>query len=237
MSSYLSLPRSIELPAALRRGTKTYDLVMGVPLILFYGVGCVGKLLSLHATLSALTLEHFSVGKIIALLSDISLLGVEFLFVVGVTLRPPPVARAAGLKPRLAAIAGTYLAVILLLFTDRSAPDWLMGISTGAILCGGVFSLYAIFYLGRSISLMAEARKLVTGGPYRIVRHPLYLGEGLAVAGVILQHISPLAVIAFAVQMGLQLYRMSCEEKVLSAAFPEYDEFARRTYRILPWIY
>jgi protein-S-isoprenylcysteine O-methyltransferase Ste14 len=84
---------------------------------------------------------------------------------------------------------------------------------------------------------MAEARKLVTGGPYRIVRHPLYLGEQVSIAGVLLQYLSPAVLFVFAVQIAFQFYRMSCEEKILAATFPEYAEYAKRTWRILPGLY
>jgi len=97
--------------------------------------------------------------------------------------------------------------------------------------------MYALSYLGRSVSLIAEARKLVTGGPYSIVRHPLYLGEEIAILGVVLQYFSVWALLILVLQLLCQLYRMSYEEQVLGAAFPDYGDYKTRTFRLVPGIY
>jgi protein-S-isoprenylcysteine O-methyltransferase Ste14 len=103
---------------------------------------------------------------------------------------------------------------------------------------GGMsFAVYALLWLGRSISVMSEARRLVTGGPYGLVRHPLYLGEETALVGIALQFVSPAAIAVLAMQIGFQLYRMHFEEQVMRAAFPEYDDYAQRVKRIIPGIY
>jgi protein-S-isoprenylcysteine O-methyltransferase Ste14 len=109
--------------------------------------------------------------------------------------------------------------------------------STLLILCGVVFALYAVLWLGRSFSVMPEARRLVTNGPYSVIRHPLYLGEAVALAGVTLQFLSPWALALLALQCIFQLERMKNEELVLSRAFPDYQDYAARTARLLPGLY
>jgi protein-S-isoprenylcysteine O-methyltransferase Ste14 len=47
-------------------------------------------------------------------------------------------------------------------------------LSAGLIVVGHLLAVYALAWLGRSFSIMAEARRLVTDGPYAVVRHPLY---------------------------------------------------------------
>jgi protein-S-isoprenylcysteine O-methyltransferase Ste14 len=81
---------------------------------------------------------------------------------------------------------------------------------------------------------MAEARRLVTKGPYAIVRHPLYICEEIAILGVLIPVISPLAVLIVLVHALLQLRRMLNEEKVLRATFSEYEDYAARTPRLIP---
>jgi protein-S-isoprenylcysteine O-methyltransferase Ste14 len=85
--------------------------------------------------------------------------------------------------------------------------------------------------------MMAEARRLVTSGPYRFVRHPLYLAEELSVIGLFLQFASLWTAALFAVQIAFQLRRMHNEENVLTASFPEYAAYRRRTARLIPGIY
>jgi protein-S-isoprenylcysteine O-methyltransferase Ste14 len=110
-------------------------------------------------------------------------------------------------------------------------------ISTALILIGTVGAVFALARLGRSFSVMAETRQLVTSGPYRLVRHPLYLTEEIAIIGLFMQFASPLTVLLLFVQIGFQLRRMQNEEAVLTASFSEYEAYSQNTARLLPGIY
>ena len=54
------------------------------------------------------------------------------------------------------------------------------------IVFGTLASVYCLYYLGRSFSIMACARELVTHGPYGVIRHPLYVAEAITVLGIII---------------------------------------------------
>jgi protein-S-isoprenylcysteine O-methyltransferase Ste14 len=84
---------------------------------------------------------------------------------------------------------------------------------------------------------MAETRQLVTTGPYRFVRHPLYLAEEIAMVGVFVQFASVYTALLLAAQIAFQLRRMHNEELVLTASFPEYAAYQRHTARLVPGIY
>lgn len=237
MASFSFLRRSF-LPPALRRGSKAYDLLAGAPLVLFYAYGANGKVRSLIEIFYKLDLAKLDLKTTLTVFSGISTLSVALLFVVCLLLRPPAIAQAQGIMPRIAAIAGTYLAVgLVLLSSTPTTSIAVICLSLLLVFCGASFAAWAVLYLGRSVSIIAEARRLVTGGPYRFVRHPLYLGEQISVAGVLLQYLSPVAVFVFVVQIAFQFYRMACEEKILAATFPEYADYAKRTWRILPGFY
>lgn len=66
------------------------------------------------------------------------------------------------------------------------------------------------------------------------MRHPLYLAEAVTVAGIILTHWSPLAVLLGLLQMAFQVRRMFNEEAVLRSAFPEYGDYAARVPMLIP---
>ena len=87
------------------------------------------------------------------------------------------------------------------------------------------------------MSIMPEARQLVTRWPYSVIRHPLYLGEMAATAGVAMQYLMPWALVVFAVNCFFQFERMKNEERILMEIFPEYKEHMRRTARLLPGLY
>jgi protein-S-isoprenylcysteine O-methyltransferase Ste14 len=104
-------------------------------------------------------------------------------------------------------------------------------------LAGLVFAIVSLASLGRSFGIFPEARRLVTHGPYRWVRHPLYLAEITGALGGLLSSISIPTVAPFAVFVVLQYWRAMYEERALVQAFPEYAEYARKTWRILPGIH
>lgn len=161
-----------------------------------------------------------------------------FLILVAATAltRLSPVMKARGIEPRLSALLGTFLCMALVLLPKADLGPTLSIISTMLIIIGAVLSFIALRWLGKSFSILAEARRLVTNGPYSLVRHPLYLCEGVALLGVALQVISPLAVAVVLVIAALQFRRMINEEAVLSSAFPEYRAYAARTPRVAPWL-
>jgi len=78
---------------------------------------------------------------------------------------------------------------------------------------------------------------LVTTGPYRIVRHPLYLFEEVAAVGVLIQFLSVYTAVIFVAHIFIQLQRIRNEESVLEQAFPEYQQYKSTTARLIPGVY
>jgi protein-S-isoprenylcysteine O-methyltransferase Ste14 len=161
---------------------------------------------------------------------------VLFLSLVAATTitRLNPIQKSKGIEPRLSALLGTFLCTALALLPKAElAPVWSI-VSTTLILVGTSLSFVVLRWLGKSFSIFAEARRLVTEGPYRIVRHPLYLCEGIALVGVTLQVLSPLAVIIAIAAVMIQCRRMINEEAILQAAFSEYRVYAANTPFLIP---
>ncbi len=150
-------------------------------------------------------------------------------------LRLPPVRKARGLLPRAAAMAGSFLLTLLAqLPRATDLPPALGMASLCLLLVGNTLTAFSVLHLGRSFSILPEARRLVTSGPYAVVRHPLYVAEAAAAAGSFLMYLSWPAVALCALQTLFQLARVHYEEAVLRATFPEYADYARRVPRFLP---
>jgi len=231
--------QTISFSARLKalRETKVYDLLAAVPLIVWYGFCVATRFPQLVRQLMTTDWADADVAAILSFTSKLAALIFITTLIVLLALRHTPHARISGLVPRIAAIAGTFLSVgiVLLPPADLSAP--LSLIATLLILGGTVFALYSALKLGRSLSILPEARQLVTRGPYALIRHPLYLGEGIAIVGLTLQFLSPWALIVFGLQCACQVARMTIEERVLSSVFPEYRNYMANTARLLPQIY
>ncbi len=149
--------------------------------------------------------------------------------------RGPAKSTTKVLSARVAAVVATWLPFSLpLLASESSVPLWLV-LTADVLLLGGLaFTLWALLNLGRSLSIVAQARQLVRSGPYAWVRHPVYTGELVAVLGIVLVAPSVAGVAAWVVLIALQTYRTVHEERVLAEAFPQYAEYRNSTPRLLP---
>ncbi|KAG1732670.1 uncharacterized protein EDB91DRAFT_1205944 [Suillus paluster] len=131
-----------------------------------------------------------------------------------------------------------------------------------AVTIGGVLRLYCISTLGKFWSFQLSIRnkhRLVTSGPYSVVRHPSYTGLLLQYIGIIIMYgnqgswmrqsgilqvpsIEALAAISFflcTVGAWASISRPSVEDEMLQRALgEEWETWARRVrYRLLPGIY
>ena len=108
----------------------------------------------------------------------------------------------------------------------------------GMLVVGGVLRIWPMFVLGRRFSglvAIQPGHALVTGGPYRYVRHPSYLGMMLGFFGWALVFRSSVGVVAGVLGLGLLDERIAAEEALLASQFgEEYAAYRRRTWRLVP---
>lgn len=102
------------------------------------------------------------------------------------------------------------------------------------LILAGLLNIVGLVALRRSFAIMAEARVLVRSGPYRWVRHPMYLAHFLIFLCVLLQRFAPLTLGLYLVFIGGQILRARIEERKLSLVFPEYGQYRERTGMFFP---
>jgi protein-S-isoprenylcysteine O-methyltransferase Ste14 len=198
-------------------------------MLAFFAIVAQSKILELWFLIT--TSDQFDSAKYINLAANLASLA--FLLVILAT-RLKSIQSAEGWEPRYSALMGTFLALALAALPPVEAGQAWQLTAIAIITVGGVLSAWVLAWLGRSFSIMPQARLLVTTGPYAVVRHPLYLCEEVTVIGVMLLHFSLDAVLIVTVQWIFQLRRMSNEERVLRSVFPEYATYAARTPKVIP---
>jgi protein-S-isoprenylcysteine O-methyltransferase Ste14 len=151
--------------------------------------------------------------------------------------RPQAIAKQDGAIPTIIAFSGTYAVWLMPFLPSATLSSGMQMISAVISLAGSLAIVYAVLHLGKSFSIVPQARKLVVGGPYRFVRHPLYVAEEIAVIGVLLRCSWYAALPFLALHLGLQIRRMNYEESLLRAVFPDYEAYARRTARLIPGVW
>ena len=217
--------------------TKLYDLLAAMPLIAWYGFALSLQLPRLAHQIASLDLATADAPLLAGIASNLATQLFFAVLALLMILRRQPLGKASGFYPRFAAVAGTFMSLAIVMLPARELSTPLYVVSTLLIVGGIGFALYAVIELGRSLSMLPEARRLVTNGPYSVIRHPLYLGEAIALVGITLQYLSPWALALLLLQCIFQLERMKNEELVLSRVFPEYRDYAAHTVRLLPGVY
>jgi len=119
-------------------------------------------------------------------------------------------------------------------------PLWLTIVSQAMVLAGYLVILWVMKTnsFASSIVEVSADQRVISSGPYAIVRHPMYLG------GVVLLFFTPLALGSYWALPGFLLiillivFRLLNEEKVLSNQLPGYAEYCQQTrYRLIPGIW
>lgn len=226
----------ITLPSAWLN-SRIYDLSMRMP------VTFITLFLSwreLHTLRSYVAIHPFFDGDLAFLAGLLAHIGVMvFLLFLGCfnAMRRRPVQKFGAWTPKLAAIMATGL-VYLVLLLPHAKSDYAADVASAFFtLLGSYLCLVSVSSLGRSLSTMPEARKLVTHGLYAYIRHPLYMSEMIAFVGLFLQFRSWQAALILLTVVFFQLKRMDFEESILITAFPEYGAYRQNSWRLFPGIY
>ncbi|HEY4915201.1 MAG TPA: isoprenylcysteine carboxylmethyltransferase family protein [Candidatus Dormibacteraeota bacterium] len=133
------------------------------------------------------------------------------------------------------AFTGTFSAIAAPFLPGGGHRQGLVLVADLLATFGLAYSVWGLAYLRRSFSIIPEARRLVTGGPYSLSRHPVYLGEIVAAIGINLATAGWPGVLAVVYFIGCELLRIRWEEGVLARAFPsDYPAYAHRVDRYLP---
>jgi len=205
----------------------SYDLMMRV----------LGSMWFMLLALAVATrVANFTSEPWLSILSNFCRASFYTLLALLVLTRAPAKAQAEGFWPRAAAFVGTYLPWTITLFgkTEQALPNLA---STIFVLAGMIMMLVTIRHLGKSFSLVPQARSVVQTGPYRLIKHPLYLAEEIAIIGVVLQNPSLAAVIVLIVHIGIQICRIHYEEDLLRRSCPEYTGYEAGRWRLIPFVW
>jgi protein-S-isoprenylcysteine O-methyltransferase Ste14 len=104
-------------------------------------------------------------------------------------------------------------------------------------LFGVVLSQVGRLYMGRSFGLLPANRGVVTTGPFRLVRHPIYLGWFILTVGYVMAYPNVLNALAVICTLPFMMWRIDLEERLLCED-PSYRAYAERVrYRLIPWLF
>ena len=119
-------------------------------------------------------------------------------------------------------------------------PLWVHSVGMGLTLMGMLFGAWGRQALADNWSgaiQQVENQILVTSGPYRYVRNPMYTGFLSAAFGTTLYQPSPSSLIGLLILCGTYAVKISREEQFLRQVFPGYAAYSQHTWRLIPFLY
>jgi protein-S-isoprenylcysteine O-methyltransferase Ste14 len=154
-------------------------------------------------------------------------------------------------RTRWARFAGVRVAIIIVVLLllrlgafkgHHGVTDdpWLQGIGLAIFLLGLALAVWARIFIGRNWGMpMSEKAdpELVTTGPYSVIRHPIYSGIILAMAGTTIA-VSLYWLIAVALLGAYFIYSAVMEERHMAEVFPDaYPRYKQSTKMLVPFIF
>lgn len=150
--------------------------------------------------------------------------------------RGKPRGRTESIGERLIALLGAFIIMLTPLVDNPVTGNAaILAAAIALNLLGGLGTIWALSHLRRHFSIIPEARGVVRTGPYAIVRHPMYASEIVWCLGLILPVFSIGVLLIYTLMVVFLDLRARFEEKLLAAHFPEYGDYRKTTWRILPF--
>jgi len=133
--------------------------------------------------------------------------------------------------------AQVVLIAILLFASQPTNHQWYIWFVK---ITGVAFGMWAIVTMGRHINIspkLKENAPLRTSGPYRFVRHPMYLALMVFCAAYVLNDFSIYTLAIWSALLLVLAIKVHYEERILRARFPDYQSYSQKTKRIIPYIF
>lgn len=205
----------------------------------------LGRLIMIPSAVLMLVLDwasltHHPAGGVVTALRWLGLAGVcafYTLIIWSYLRRGPAVATTRSATAHVAAVAATCAPFAIPLLRAASPGPARQLAADVLLLAGTAWAVWSLRFLGRNLSVLAQARDVVDHGPYRWIRHPLYAGEIVSALGLAIAAGSAAAAGLWLALCALQAYRALREEQVLLGALPGYRAYRTRTAALLPGIF
>ncbi len=126
---------------------------------------------------------------------------------------------------------------ILFLFNRRGALPWYFVFTY----LGVILAVWAIWVMRKSnLTVMPDPGmnfKIISDGPYRLIRHPMYASLFLFLFPLVIYHITFLKVAIFILFAINQVLKLRYEEKIITDKFPRYADYMQKTWRLVPYVF
>jgi len=159
------------------------------------------------------------------------------LFVV----RRRPVSADPRILPRAVAFVATTMLLSLNVLpggpTLATSPGWVAAVAAVAVVLAIAGAVWSLITLGLSFGIFPAVRRLITHGPYQLVRHPIYVCEIVCALTWVVVTVKLVPLLVVACFIALQVRRIGYEEAILGDTLPEWAAWAKGRARLIPGVW
>ena len=168
------------------------------------------------------------------LANDIWLAGAVLMGVLSLVRVP---ARSVMVNPRSLLTTAAMMTIPAMMRPGSSTTGVIVYLAISIEVVGIAFTQISRIYLGRRFGLLPANRGIVAGGPFRLVRHPIYSGWLVLTIGFLMAYPTLWNIGVILLSLPFLVWRMDLEEEHLTKD-PEYRKYLAKTpYRLIPGIY
>lgn len=136
-------------------------------------------------------------------------------------------------------VAVQFVSIFLLLsiYDFKGIVPWYFIFS----LFGIVLALWAIWVMRKStFTVMPDPGnyfRLITNGPYRLIRHPMYASLFLFITPIVIDNSNFESLAIFCLFSVNMILKLLYEENVITVRFPDYETYKKKTWRLIPMVF
>jgi len=132
-----------------------------------------------------------------------------------------------------------FSGILFFLISGRVIPQ---NIGVAVFLLGSiVLGCWAIISMNRyTLSVLPDAREnatLVTSGPYRFIRHPMYSAVLIFLFALLVNDFKAIRLLVFGAVAVVLIYKISIEEKILFQKYADYAAYCKSSKKLIPFLY
>lgn len=139
----------------------------------------------------------------------------------------------------------SYLHVIIqftsIFFVFFTGPVLFISPLSFPIIAGIILGIWSIFVMRNSVlSVMPDPQadiKLITRGPYKLIRHPMYSALFLVLIPLVINYTTKERIIVIVLFTINQILKLLYEEKLIIKKLPDYYNYMQKTWRLIPYLY
>ncbi len=132
-----------------------------------------------------------------------------------------------------------FAGIIIIVFTGSLFAKNIFLLSIE--ICGIILAIWSLLSMKlNNLNVYPDIKqkaKLVKSGPYKLIRHPMYTSIIVSILPLVIDQFTIFRLVVYIVMLIDLIVKLNYEENMLKSHFENYEDYCKKTYRIIPFVY